>query len=397
MCIPKPLHRLILSAVPRKIRRPAGRQPISPRIRKAGPQDDKALADLEARCFSNDRLTRRQFKHLLTRGNASILVAGNGKLLKGYAMVLYRSGTSLARLYSLAVDPEARGQGLARRLLESAEESARDSDAAVMRLEVRPDNSEAIRLYTEAGYRAFGRFLDFYQDRSEALRFEKRLEPDLAVTGRIVPFYGQTTDFTCGPAALLMAMSALNQSISPSPRLELRLWRESTTIFMTAGHGGCGPFGLALAGHSRGFRVEIFVSDLEPLFLDTVRSPRKREVMRLVQEDFRAEVAETDIVVTHRGLALSDLTGALSAGGVPLVLVSAYRMYEQRAPHWLVILGADDRFVYAHDPWFGVDEEFVSRADRANLPIPLHDFEHMARFGRNQIRAAIILYRRETE
>ncbi|MGH7658050.1 MAG: GNAT family N-acetyltransferase/peptidase C39 family protein, partial [Gemmatimonadales bacterium] len=352
--------------MPRKKRRAIRRSPPTHRIRIAGPPDDAGLAALEARCFATDRLTRRQFRHFLTRGNAAILVAGRGSTLRGYALVLFRRGTSLARLYSLAVDPAARGQGLARRLLKSAEEAARTAGAAVMRLEVRPDNTEAIRLYEEAGYRAFGRFLDFYEDRSEALRFEKDLEPELAGAGRIIPFYGQTTDFTCGPAALLMAMSALDESIKPSRRLELRLWRESTTIFMTAGHGGCGPFGLALAAHGRGFRVRIFVSDLEPLFLDTVRSARKKEVMRLVQEDFRAEVAETDITVTHRGLGLPDLTRALSEGGVPLVLVSAYRMYEQRVPHWLVILGVDERFVHAHDPWFGVEEEFVSRADRAN-------------------------------
>ncbi len=299
----------------------------------------------------------------------------------------------MARLYSLAIDPAARGRGLGSELLERAEAAALKAGKAVLRLEVRPDNSAAIRLYEEAGYRAFGRYLDFYADRSPALRFEKRLAGDDIPASRLVPFYGQTTDFTCGPAALLMAMTTLDPRIRPSRRLELRIWRESTTIFMTAGHGGCGPFGLALAAHARGFGVRIFVSDDQPLFLQSVRSPAKKEVMRLVQEDFRAEVAETDIGVTRRALRPADLDRALAQGGIPLVLVSTYRLYHQKTPHWLVILGADGQFVYAHDPWVSTGD-FASRADQANLPLPRADFDRMARYGRQQLQAALILSRR---
>jgi hypothetical protein len=39
--------------------------------------------------------------------------------------------------------------------------------------------------------------------------------------------------FTCGPAALMMAMHGLNRDYQPSREEEINLWREATTIFMT--------------------------------------------------------------------------------------------------------------------------------------------------------------------
>ncbi|PXB97623.1 GNAT family N-acetyltransferase, partial [Pseudomonas aeruginosa] len=124
-------------------------------LRPAGVDDLSALVELENRCFDYDRLSRRNFQWMLTRAHASLTVAeGDGGVL-GYALVLFHEGTSLARLYSIAIDPRARGIGLGQKLLEAAEQAARDNDRAYMRLEVRPDNRGAIALYERNGYRPF--------------------------------------------------------------------------------------------------------------------------------------------------------------------------------------------------------------------------------------------------
>ena len=49
----------------------------------------------------------------------------------------------------------------------------------------------------------------------------------------------------------MMAMTALDPSRTMDANDEIRIWREATTVFMTSGHGGCGPYGLALAAHRR--------------------------------------------------------------------------------------------------------------------------------------------------
>jgi len=363
-------------------------------VRPAGTADLPALMRLETSAFSENRLSRRSLHHLLTRAHAFCLVAELRGTIVGYALVLLRRGTSLARLYSFAVNPERRGEGLGRTLLRAAEREAAGHHAQVMRLEVRPDNAAAIALYRAAGYRQFGRYMDYYEDHAAALRFEKRLALDLSPREPRVPYYGQTTDFTCGPAALLMAMKALDPAVELDRRQELRLWREATTVFMASGHGGCEPFGMALAAHRRGFRVVIHVSEDSPIFLDGVRDPRKKEVMRLVQMDFRDQVAETDITVVHRSLTPDELAGYIDEGAIPIVLISLFRMYRVKEPHWVVVHGHDDRFIYAHDPL--IERDTLDEAmDKADMPIPLREFAHMSRYGRTALRAAVVLSRRE--
>ena len=133
-----------------------------------------------------------------------------------------------------------------------------------------------------------------------------RLQPDLSG----VPHYRQTLEFTCGPAALMMAMKPSTGG-SGSTGGSSSAWRESTTIFMTSGHGGCSPHGMALAAWRRGFAVELFVNDERPPFLDTVRTPDKKEVIRLVHQEFLEEIRRTDIQVHRQPLSADALSRAL--------------------------------------------------------------------------------------
>jgi ribosomal protein S18 acetylase RimI-like enzyme len=363
-------------------------------IRAARVEDLDALLELENRCFDYDRLSRRSFRHFLSSDTASCLVAERGPDLLGYALVLFYGRTALARLYSMAVAPEHQSQGLGRALLVRAEAVALDGGAAVMRLEVNPDNAPAVALYRSVGYVDFGILHAYYQDDGDALRMEHALVPRVQPIAWRVPHYRQTLEFTCGPAALMMAMKALDKRLRLDRRLELRLWRESTTIFMTSGHGGCGPHGLALAAWRRGYAVELFVNDDRPPFLDTVRDPDKKEVITLVHQDFLDEIKRTDIQVRHHPLSVDELALRLKAGAVALVLISQYRIYGDKEPHWIIVSGCDQRFIYAHDPY--ISESYVTSTDRVSIPILRREFELMARYGRSKLRAAVILSKRDT-
>ncbi len=245
-------------------------------LRPAGADDLSALVELENRCFDYDRLSRRNFQWMLTRAHASLTVAeGDGGVL-GYALVLFHRGTSLARLYSIAIATEARGTGLGKQLLQRIEACAVEHDCAYLRLEVRIDNPGAIALYERNGYRRFALIHDYYEDHADALRLEKRIVQHRDSRNIKVPYYPQTTDFTCGPACLLMAMGALQPERLLERREELQIWREATTVFMTSGHGGCSPQGLALAAWRRGFQVRLQLSMAGPLFLDGVRDEHKK-------------------------------------------------------------------------------------------------------------------------
>lgn len=362
-------------------------------IRPATPADLPALVALEEDTFQSDRISRRQFRHLLTRGHAVVLVDEEAGALRGYVLVLLNRGHSMARLYSIAVRPAARGLGLARALVQAAERAARGRARAVMRLEVRPDNAASLALFRSLGYRQFGIYDDYYEDHAGALRFEKSLAPDFEPSLARVPFYRQTTEFTCGPAALMMAMRALDPAFDLDRKLELRIWREATTIFMTAGHGGCGPHGLALAALHRGFPVEVHLNDTGTFLVDSVRSERKKAVMQLVQEDMQAELDALGVPVIAGALDLAPLQERFEAGAIPLVLISSFQLYGEKFPHWVVVTGFDENFVYVNDPFVDADKG-ETPLDSINVPIPKARFERMARYGRSGVKATLLIHPR---
>lgn len=365
-------------------------------IRKANVNDIDELVEIENGSFELDRFSRRTFRYLLTKANAEILVDDDDSVVRGYAIILFTTGTSLGRLYSFAVHPRWRGRGVGKALLAAAEAEALARDCVSLRVEVRKDNSGAVELYRNMGYRKFDEVDDYYEDGMSALRFEKSLAPHLRAEDVGVPYYRQTLDFTCGPSALMMAMSALDRSISMDRMHELRLWRESTSIFMTSGHGGCGPYGLLLAAFRRGFDAELVVSRNSALFVDSVRSAEKKEVIRLVQEDFLREIEREGIAVRYGTMSLQRIQEEFEKGGIPVVLISSYRIYREKFPHWVVVTGFDDRFVYVHDSYVDEDEG-KSEADCLNMPILKKDFERMTRYGKAGLKATMIVKKRKSE
>ncbi|ODS62672.1 MAG: hypothetical protein ABS41_09215 [Arenimonas sp. SCN 70-307] len=146
--------------------------PAESRLRDARPDDLPALLALEAG-FPGDRLSARQFRHHLANPRARLRVAVAGGRLLGYHLLLFRKGSAWARLYSIAVDPAARGQGLGRRLLADAGRQARAAGRTGLRLEVRQDNHAAAALYEAAGYRRTATLPAYYQDGTNGWRYEK--------------------------------------------------------------------------------------------------------------------------------------------------------------------------------------------------------------------------------
>ncbi len=361
-------------------------------LRCATLDDIPALLSVETLCFTTDRLSRRSFRHLLTRGNAVTLLDEHDGRLRGYVLLLFSRSASIARLYSIAVHPDFARRGVGDRLLETAETAALEHDCVSMRLEIRRDNPASLALFLRHGYRQFKEVLDYYEDQMTALRFEKRLAPHLQAELVTAPYYQQTLDFTCGPAALMMAMKALDPTIELNRTLELRLWREATTIFMTSGHGGCGPYGLALSAYRRGFDLEVHVNEDGVFLVDSVRSPEKKEVMRLVQEDWIEELRHLPVLLHRGSLGVDELRQKCEAGGIPVVLISSYRIYGERFPHWVVVTGFDDHYIYVHDPLVNTDQG-ATIADSVNLPIPHREFQRMARYGKAAQKAVLILYR----
>ena len=64
-----------------------------------------------------------------------------------------------------------------------------------------------------------------------------------------IPYYAQSSEFTCGPACVLMVLKFLDPAVKLNRSLEFEVWRQCNMI----GPKGADPFGLSVplldAGH----------------------------------------------------------------------------------------------------------------------------------------------------
>jgi ribosomal protein S18 acetylase RimI-like enzyme len=360
------------------------------RIRCAEPGDVDALVQLEHRAFTTDRISRRSLRRLLHSPSAAVLVAVENGQLAGVAIVLFRARSAVARLYSIAVAPHAGGRGVAATLLDAAEEEALARGCRIMRLEVHRANHAAISRYRKSGYREFGRYRAYYEDGADALRFEKRLRGDAAALRDAPPYFHQTTEFTCGPACIMMALAWADRSLKPAPASELALWRQATTIFSGGGPGGCEPYGMAVTLKRHGLRPEIYVSRPGAYFLDTVRSAERRRVIEVAQMEFKREAKALDIPTHLTPVNESVLMHAFDAGNVAIVLVSGYHMVSRGVPHWIFAFGRNGRHVLMHDPAAMRDDQGMAAAAES-YAVPWIAFERVIHVGRERLSAAIVI------
>ena len=145
-------------------------------VRRAARSDLPALLQLEA-LFPSDSMSRRSLRGFIDASNAVFLVAESGGRVLGNLLLLTRRDSRRARIYSVVVDPQARGLGVAQQLVESAHTAAAERGCDAVSLEVRSDNLAARRLYAKLGYRTQAEMPGYYEDGSDGLRLSRPLEP----------------------------------------------------------------------------------------------------------------------------------------------------------------------------------------------------------------------------
>lgn len=227
---------------------------------------------------------------------------------------------------------------------------------------------------------------------AKAKRAARKAAPKIGRRGSI-PYYNQTTDFSCGPSSLLMAMKALDPKIDFSRTHELLLWREANTIFMSGGHGGCGATGLALAAHRRGFGVEVWVNHKRTLLGSRPNDKDHAKVMGLVQQADLAEMKRLKIPYRIGARSIDELRGDMAQGAIPVVLVSMDYIHRDPTAHWVVVTGIDDENVTVNDPWISKDLGHTPRKVTDYL-VPCAEFPAMTAYGARKERATVLLRRR---
>lgn len=217
---------------------------------------------------------------------------------------------------------------------------------------------------------------------------------DVERVRRNVPYYAQTLEFTCGAAALAMALKALLPEIAMDRRLELRLWREATLIFMTSGLGGCGPFGLAGAALRRGLSAAVIQRRNRIPFLSGVREPDKKEIVRISHRDLRNDARQLGVKEAYYNFGVEDLREGMRHGAIPILLISTYRLYNEKAPHYVTLTGFEGDAFYLNDPYKRLLKPESGRGK--DMMISATELSRMKQYGKDLDKSVIFVYPADT-
>jgi len=170
-----------------------------------------------------------------------------------------------------------------------------------------------------------------------------------------IPYYEQTSEFTCGPACVLMVMKYFDPKLELTRQLEFEVWRHCNMI----GTKGADPFGLSIPLIDAGHEVRLITQ--HKTVVNTKRWKR-----RLTRAGFTRQEAELsffgirqnklralarNLPVQYKRPRVRDIADAAGAGYVPIALVHMGVIHSLNVPHWVVVTDVDERSVLFNDPY----------------------------------------------
>lgn len=147
-------------------------------IRPATPTDAEQMRAIEQELFGADAWSAEQIDHELARLSLDrwYLVAEQSDVLVGYAGIFLSPPD--ADIQTVAVTAAVQGAGVGQQLLNRVVEAAWERDCSRIFLEVRADNTAALRLYESAGFIRLGVRRRYYADGTDAVNMRlRRSEP----------------------------------------------------------------------------------------------------------------------------------------------------------------------------------------------------------------------------
>lgn len=117
----------------------------------------EAMARIHAACFPHAPWTAATLQSFTKRPGTIVLTDPQHR-----GFLIAQALAPEAEILTLAVAPEARRQGIAKRLLTQLQDSAQTAGVAQIFLEVAADNPAACALYTASGYAQIGTRNGYY-------------------------------------------------------------------------------------------------------------------------------------------------------------------------------------------------------------------------------------------
>jgi len=147
----------------------------------------------------------------------------------------------------------------------------------------------------------------------------------------------------------MMAIKYFDNNLNLGKDLEIDIWREGNLVEVY----GTSRYGLAYSAAIRGLNARVTSNTDEIDFVDRFIPPLKDLNMQVLKLHFNERRHRCrKLGVNDRQLAITEniIYDALLSGHIPLVVTNALFCEKENLPHWVVITGIDNRFVYINNP-----------------------------------------------
>jgi hypothetical protein len=169
-----------------------------------------------------------------------------------------------------------------------------------------------------------------------------------------VPYYAQSSEFTCGPACVLMVMKHFDPKLEIDRELEFEVWRQCNMV----GIRGADPYGLAVPLIDAGY--ETYLVTQWKQVVSTLRW--RRRIKRHYSEDDiqlslfgirgnRHKALRRNLRVQYKRPLVTDIVQGVRRGFVPIALVHMGVVHSLNIPHWVVVSDANEASVTFNDPY----------------------------------------------
>jgi len=170
-----------------------------------------------------------------------------------------------------------------------------------------------------------------------------------------VPYYAQSSDFTCGPACVLMVMKHFDRDLEIGRELEFEVWRQCNMI----GVRGADPFGLSVPLLESGYDVRLITQRSRTVDDDDAWRRRLRRIFSSEEielsifgmKENRERALRRRLPVTFKRPVVADILRGVRLDQVPIALVHMGVIHSLNIPHWIVVTDADREYIVFNDPY----------------------------------------------